>query len=133
MCSSDLYQSGLALSGSFQIVATAQQGKSLADTQRIIDEELDRLRREPTTAAEVDRAVAAIEASFYRAMERVGSYRGKAVQLNHYFNATGEADYFAKDLARYKAVTPETVRDAVAKYLPKDRRVELTVEPEGKQ
>ena len=125
------YQGGQALSGAFQIVATARPGKSLTDIQKAIDEELDRLRTTPPTAAEVERAVNGIEASFYRAMERVGSYRGKALQLNHYYNATGEPDYFAKDLARYKAVTPAAVQAAIVKYLPKDKRVEFIVEPEG--
>jgi zinc protease len=125
------YQSGMALSGSFQIASTARPGKRIAEIQAAIDEELDRLRTTPPDAAEVERAVNAIEAQFYRSMERVGSYRGKALQLNHYYNATGEPDYFAKDLARYKAVTPAAVQAAIVKYLPKDRRVELVVEPEG--
>ncbi len=126
------YQGGQALSGSFLIVATARPDRTVAEIQSAIDEELERLRRTGPTAEEVTRAVNAIEASFYRAMERVGSYRGKALQLNHYFNATGEPDYFAKDLARFKAVTPEAVRTAVATYLPADRRVEVVIEPEAK-
>jgi len=125
------YQGSMALSGSFQIASTARPGKSVADVQKAIDEELDRLRTTPPTAVEVERAINAIEAQFYRAMERVGSYRGKALQLNHYYNATGEPDYFAKDLVRYKAVTPAAVQAAIVKHLPKDRRVELVVEPEG--
>jgi zinc protease len=125
------YQSGMALSGTFQIASTARPGKSVTEIQRIIDEELDRLRSAPPDAAEVERAVNAIEAQFYRSMERVGSYRGKALQLNHYYNATGEPDYFAKDLARYKAVTPAAVQAAIVTHLPKDRRVEIVVEPEG--
>ncbi len=127
------YQGSMALSGSFQIASTAQPGRSIAEVQTAIDEELDRLRTTPPDAAEVERAVNAIEAQFYRSMERVGSYRGKALQLNHYYNATGEPDYFAKDLARYKAVTPAEVQAAIVKYLPKDRRVELVVEPESQR
>jgi len=127
------YQGSMALSGSFQIAATARPGKSAADLQAAIDEELDRLRKAPPSAAEVERALNVIEAQFYRAMERVGSYRGKALQLNHYYNATGEPDYFARDLARYRAVTPAAVQSAIVKHLPKERRVELVVESEGRK
>jgi zinc protease len=124
------YQDGRTLAGSFQIVSTARPDRSIAEVQAVIDAEIDRLRREPPGLREIERAVNQIEASFYRAMERVGSYRGKAEQLNAYYTFTGEPDYFAKDLARYKALTPADIQRAVAAWLPADRRVELVVEPE---
>jgi zinc protease len=124
-------QSG-ALGSSFQIVATARPGKSIADIQKIIDEEIDRLRREPPDAREVQRAINQIEASFYRAMERVGSFGGKADQLNAYFTAGGGPDYFAEDLARYTSLSPSDVQAAITTWLPATRRVELIVEPEAK-
>ena len=40
-------------------------------------------------------------------MERVGGFGGKADQLNAYYTATGEPDYFQKDLARYRARRPQ--------------------------
>lgn len=127
------YQGGMALAGTFQIVATARPGTTVSELQAAIDDEVDRLRRTPPAAAEVERAVNAIEAQFYRSMERVGSYRGKALQLNEYYNTVGDPDYFAKDLARYRAVTPAAVQAAIVKHLPKDRRVELVVTPEPGQ
>ena len=48
------------------------------------------------------RALNQIEASFYRRMERVGGFGGKADQLNAYYTATGKPDYFEEDLARYR-------------------------------
>jgi zinc protease len=126
------YQASGALGSSFQIVATARPGKSLMEIQRIIDEELDRLRREPPDAREMQRAVNQIEASFYRQMERVGSYGGKADQLNTYYAAGGSPDFFAEDLARYTSLAASDVQAAILRWLPADRRVELTVEPEAK-
>ena len=124
-------QSG-ALGSSFLIVATARPGKSIADIQKVIDEELDRLRREPPQAREVQRAVNQIEASFSRGMERVGGFGGKADQLNAYYTAGGGPDYFAEDLARYTSLAPSDVQAAAVGWLPADRRVELIVEPETK-
>ena len=125
------YQQSGALGSSFLIVATARPGKSIKEIQRIIDEELDRLRREPPDAREMQRAVNQIEASFYRQMERVGSYGGKADQLNAYFAAGGGPDFFAEDLARYTNLAASDVQAAILRWLPADRRVELTVEPEA--
>ena len=124
------FQQSGALGSSFLIVATARPGKSIADIQKAIDEELDRLRREPPTAREVDRAINQTEATFYRRMERVGGFGGKADQLNGYYVAGGGPDFFAEDLARYTSLSPTDVQAAIVGWLPADRRVELVVEPE---
>ena len=127
------YQQSGMLGSSFLIVATARPGKSIAEIQKVIDEELDRLRREPPDAREVERAINQIEASFYRRMERVGGFGGKADQLNAYYAAGGGPDYFAEDLARYTSLSPTDVQAAIVRWLPADRRVELIVEPEARR
>ena len=124
------YQQSGSLGGSFLIVATARPGKSIADIQKAIDEELDRLRRAPPTAREVERAINTTEANFYRRMERVGGFGGKADQLNGYYVAGGGPDFFAEDLARYTSLSPSDVQAAITGWLPAERRVELVVEPE---
>jgi zinc protease len=127
------FQSSAALGSSFMIVATARRGHTVEELQKAIDEELDRLRTAPPQAREVQRALNQVEASFYRAMERVGGFRGKADQLNAYYFAGGGPDFFAEDLARYTSLTPADVQAAVTRWLPRDRRVELVVLPEAKK
>jgi zinc protease len=124
------FQSSGALGSTFTIVATARPGKSIADIQTVIDEEIDRLRREPPTELEMRRAINQTEASFYRGMERVGGFSGKADQLNAYYFAGGGPDFFAEDLARYTSLSASDVQAAIVGWLPKERRVELTVVPE---
>jgi zinc protease len=126
------FQQSGQLGSSFLIVATARPGRSIDEIQKVIDEEIDRLRREPPDAREIERAINQIEASFYRRMERVGGFGGKADQLNAYFAAGGGPDYFAEDLARYTSLSPTDVQAAVTRWLPADRRVELVVQPEKK-
>jgi zinc protease len=123
-------QQSAALGSSFMIVATARPGRSAAEMQKAIDEEVERLRVEPPTAREVQRAVNQIEASFYRRLERVN---GKADQLNAYYFAGGGPDSFAEDLARYTSLSSSDVQAAIVRWLPSDRRVELIVEPEAKK
>jgi len=125
-------QSG-PLGSSFIIETTVRPGHTVAEVQKAIDEELARLRQEPPSDREVQRALNQIEASFYRRMQRVGSFGGKADQLNSYFYAGGGPDYFAEDLARYTSLSASDVQAAASQWLPPDRRVELTVNPEEKK
>ena len=127
------FQQSQALSSNFIVMATARPGQSLDRIQAVIDEEIDKLATSPAEAREVTRALNQTEAAFYRRMERVGGFGGKADQLNAYYTATGEPDSFEKDLARYRTVTAAEIQAAVVKYLPKDRRVELSVVPEEKK
>jgi predicted Zn-dependent peptidase len=57
----------------------------------------------------------------------------KADQLNAYYFATGKPDYFAADLDRYRKVQPADVQAAVQRWLPADKRLELTVVPAEKK
>jgi hypothetical protein len=46
---------------------------------------------------------------------------------------TGNPDYFNEDLARYRALQANDVQAAVRRWLPADRRLELSVVPEKKE
>ena len=131
-------QSSEALGSSFEIVVTAkpapgQPPKSpqamIDEVKAIVDEELEKLRREPPAERELERALNQIEASFFDRIERVGSFGGKADLLNAYFTATGNPDFFNEDLSRYRARSVTDLQAAVRYWLPADRRVELTVLP----
>jgi zinc protease len=124
------FQQSQALGSVFLIVATARPGQSLERIQQIIDEELDKLRASPPDEAEMRRTLNQAEANFYRQMERVGGFGGKADQLNAYYTRTGMPDYFEEDLARYRALSATDISSAVSRYLPAGYRVELSVLPE---
>jgi zinc protease len=125
------FQASQQLSSYFVIQATARPGHTAEELLKIIDEEVAKLQNETPPARETQRSINSIEASFYKRLEQVGGFGGKADQLNAYFTATGNPGYFNQDLARYRSMSPADVRAAAARYLPKDRRVELTVVPEG--
>jgi zinc protease len=127
------FQQSAALGSQFQIVATARSGHSAEELRKVIDEELDRLRRDGPEPREVQRAINQMEASFYQRMERVGGFGGKADQLNAYKFAGGGPDYFAEDLARYTSLSPADIQSAAVQWLPPDRRVELVIEPEERR
>jgi zinc protease len=126
------FQQSQALGSNFFIITTARPGQTLEKLQAVVDEELEKLRATAPEPREMQRALNQIEADFYRSMERVGGFGGKANRLNGYYMSAGTPDYFEQDLARYRAVTAADVKAAVERYLPKDRRVELSVVPGDK-
>ncbi len=126
------FQSSGELGSNFQIVATARSGHDLGELERVIQEEIDRLRREPPDQRELQRCVNQWEVRFLDGLERVGGFGGKADRLNAYYIRTGNPDYFNEDLARYRAVDPGDIRSMVQTYLRDDARVVLSVVPEGK-
>jgi len=121
------YQDGKPLDGDFMIVATARPGVALPVLQAVIDSQLTRLATEGPSARELEQAKNALEAQFLDGLESVG---GKADQLNAYYFWTGQPDYFAQDLARYRAVTAADIQRVVRTYLLRPRVV-LSVVPEG--
>ena len=103
------YYSGEQLAGTFRIVATAKPG---VDPQRLIkeiSEEVAKLSREQPTAAELERAQNSHEAGFLDGLEPT---LRRAIQLAGYDVQAHDPDYFAKDLARYRAVTAAQVHGA---------------------
>jgi zinc protease len=124
------FQQSQALGSVFVIIATARPGQTLEKIQQVIDEELDKLRTTPADDREMARVMNPIEANFFRQMERVGGFGGKADQLNAYYTRTGMPDFFEEDISRYRAVSATDITAAIVRYLPKDRRVELSIVPE---
>jgi zinc protease len=126
------FQDGGRIDGKLEIFATARAGHTLAELQQAIDAEVRLLADSGPTAREVERAQNGIEAEFLSRLERVGSFGGKADQLNYYNYFTGTPDYFQQDLDRFRAVTRGAVQAAARTYLVNAHRVVLSVVPQGK-
>ena len=124
-------QESQRLAGTFLIVATPKPGQSVQKLVKEIDEEIERLKREPPNAVELERAVNKTESAAVFSLEPVGGFGGRAATLNRYWFLTGDPGFFPKDIARYRNVRPEDVRDAAARWLKKDARVVLTVLPKA--
>lgn len=125
------YQFSSRLASEFLIVATARQGHSLTELEKIIQEEVDRLRTQEADSREVQRTVNQVEAQFLENLENVGGFSGKADLLNRYFYLTGIPDYFNEDLQRYRSLETSDVRAVANRYLRDDGRVVLSVVPLG--
>jgi zinc protease len=110
----------LEISGKFMIQATASRGKALADIEKEINAEIDKLRAEPPSADEMTRALNSIESQTVFGMQTV---LGKADRLNAYATFTGKPNFFQEDLDRYKKVTAGDVQRVARTYLNANRFV----------
>ncbi|MCX6150875.1 MAG: pitrilysin family protein [Ignavibacteriales bacterium] len=120
------------LSSQFMIIATARAGHTLEELKKVIQEEIDKIKKDPPAERELQRAVNQYEARFTDGLENVGGFGGKADLLNNYFYATGNPDYFNEDLARYKALGVNDIQAIAKTFLPDDGRVVLSIVPQGK-
>lgn len=117
---------GNELAGEFRVVVTAKPG---VDAQGLVNNVLDevaKLATAPAERRELERAINSREADFLVDLEPLVE---RAVLLAQYAVMANDAGYFAKDLARYRAVKPAQVRDAVAKYLAPATRLVVTIKP----
>ncbi len=119
------------IAGQFQIAATAKPGVKLEDIEQAIDEEISKLKTEPPTSEEMERAYNARESAFVYGLQTVGGFGGKSDQLNAYATFLNQPGYFQNDLLRYRNVKPADVMTVANGYLT-DKRLILTVVPRQK-
>ncbi len=124
------FQNSSRLSSSFVIIATARSGHTLAELEKVIQEEINKLRNEAPGVRELQRAVNQYEAAFLRQLESIDA---KADLLNSYFMLADNPDYFNEDLARYRALETKDIQAAAQTYLRDNGRVVLSIVPQGKK
>jgi predicted Zn-dependent peptidase len=120
------YQASQDLGSYFAVEAIARPGVALADLEKAMLAEVDRLVAGGVTQAELDRAKNQYETSF---VARLQSLQSRASSLATYESSLGEPDSAQRDLDRYLAATPATVHAAVEKALGVPGRVVIHVVP----
>jgi len=115
-------------SSTFSISVDLKPDADLAAAKKIVEEELDRVRKEPVSDGEIRRARTNIESGYIWGLE---SQIGRAERLQAYNQNLGKPDGFAEDLGRYANVTPATMQKVAEKYLAPTARVEVVTMPKG--
>jgi predicted Zn-dependent peptidase len=122
------YQSSQMLGSLFQVGITAKPSHDLDELRRAADEELERMAADGPTAAEVERARNTHLADFFKSLDHLQT---RADLLNHYQHLLGDPDGVDRDVARYQAATPASVRDAFAAVF-RAPRLALAIVPQPK-
>jgi zinc protease len=114
---------GKEIAGYFTLQATAAEGKSTAEIERVFQAEVAKLRAEPPTPAELARVLARLETGFYA---RLTKPLGRAIAISMGFAQHDDPEHYRKQFARYFQVTPANLKNAAARYLV-DTKVTLLV------
>ena len=113
------------IAGQFQIVSTSKPNVAPAEIEKIIFAEIERIKFEPPSPEEIERALNTREAAYIYSLQTV---LGKADQLNNYATMRGNPNFFEQDLERFRQVTPGDVQRVAKKYLA-ENKLALTVLP----
>ena len=102
---------------------TARPGVKLEDLEATLDKEIEALRTDGPTQAELDRARNQSLSGLIEGLQRLGGFGGVADMMDRYNQYMGDPGYLPKDVARYEAVTTESVKAIGQKVFGKNQRV----------
>ena len=120
------YQWSRQFSSVFAVAVTAKSDADLAAIEKIMEEEIERVRTEAISQREFDRAVRGVESGFVWGLE---SLMARAELLQRYNHYTGKPDFITADLDRYRKTSPAKIKEIAARTLAPDRRVEVLTVP----
>ena len=126
--STNAFNDGNLLSGDFWVIIRGKPGTQLDSMETAVNEEIAKLATAPPSAEELQRVVNGIETGFVENLETVLQ---KADQLNDYEYFAGDPDFAARDLARYRALTPADIQRVAREYLQGKNRIILSFVPQG--
>jgi zinc protease len=126
-------QTSRELGGTFQIIATAAPGRTIAELEVAIFDEIGRFSASGPDEAELARGRAQSEAAFVYRLQTLGGFGGKADQLNAYNVYKRDPGYFASDLQRYLQATARDLQTSVSRWLDPRLAVALSVVPQGRR
>lgn len=125
------YQASMGNVSVFGIEAVVKDGVDPETVLSSIQAQLEFLGDLPPEPKEIERVVNKIETERLFGLQKIGGFSGKVEQLQRYNHFLGEPDSLAKDLGRYRAVTPESLTRAAALFLAPERRAVLVAWPKG--
>ena len=112
----------LKLGSMFYIQATCKPGVTPETLEKAINQELAALRKDGPTAQEVERARNSIQSALVFRLQRMGGVANLLNQYNQFLGDPGKLDW---DLARYDAVTAESMKKFADTSLTDNSRVVL--------
>ena len=105
------------LASNFEITASPMPGHTLDELLAVIDEEVDKLRREPPAPRELERAKNQLESDTVRNLEAL---QPRAERLQSYNYLLGDPGFLGEDLRLYRAVDAAAIQRVATQYLRKD-------------
>jgi predicted Zn-dependent peptidase len=120
------FQASRQYSSFFTVSVTAKTGADMKEIERILGEEIEKVRSEAVSQREFDRAVVSTESGFVWGLE---SLLARAEALQRYNHYLGNPDFITGDLDRYRKSSPAAIQKVAASFLGPDHRVEVLTVP----
>ncbi len=108
---------------------TARPGVKPEALEAAIDKEIDALRTDGPTQAELDQARNGVLTGKISGLQRLGGFGGVADMLDLYNQYTGDPGYLPKDIARYQDATVTSIKQIGEKAFAKNQRVVVITVP----
>ncbi len=127
------FQASRQHSSTFTISVTAKTGADLKEIEKVMNQEIDKVRTEPISQREFDRTVVEQESGFVWNLEGLLARAETLQKYNHY---VGNPDFITADLDRYRKSSPAAIQKIAEKFLGPEHRVEVLTVPgsaEGKK
>ena len=125
----DCDNESLKLASVAECDVTARPGVKPEALEAAIDKEIDALRADGPTQAEVDQARNGILTGKISGLQRLGGFGGVADMLDLYNQYTGDPGYLPKDIARYQDATVSSIKQIGEKTFAKNQRVVVITVP----
>jgi len=110
----------------FGVQAVVAEHSDVKTVEKALDRELERIKKTPPSAAELERLKQRLRSSFVFGLE---STLSRAVELGEYELYWGDARNIARELEHYEAVTAKQMQEVAQRYLTDERRVVVEVTP----
>lgn len=114
--------------GLYDVYLSAREGHTGAELLEALDEIFDKVRAEPITDKELDKAKGRIEFGLLQGLETVS---GKAEQIGFYQTVLGDPGAIFDRISVYQRVTTSDLLRVARKYLVRSARTVIEVFPDG--
>jgi zinc protease len=114
--------------GLIAFYAVMNQGIAASVGEQQIVEEIDRMKNEPLTAAELDRLKNRFEVDYYRQIQSIDQ---KAAQIGFYYITTGRPELMNSQVEMARRVSVDDIINIANKYLKNSNRTVITMQPQS--
>ena len=114
--------------GLFRVIATAGPGKSVADIEAAIDEEIRKISSEPVAEWEMEKARTSARSSF---VSSVQSTLSRGILLSQYALFYNDPNLINTRAERIAKVTPQDVQRVARQYLTRENRTVVITNPKA--
>ncbi len=126
--SADVYLMPTQLGSQFAIQVTVMEGVAVSEVEEVVARELQLAATTLASSGEMERLKNQFEYEYFVGLEPL---QARASLLNEYRAYVGTPGYLAQDIARFRAVTPEGIQAAAARYLQPGLAARILVTPES--